>query len=81
MPPALPSGVTDNWYPSVSSPVPSMLLYAFYIKMPSIFFIVLFAGEFGKYQMRQFLLHILAALTAGLHMLTFVTVAAVPSHR
>lgn len=49
--------------------------------MPSIFFIVLFAGEFGKYQMRQFLLHILAALTAGLHMLTFVTVAAVPSHR
>ncbi|KAK3925859.1 Organic cation transporter protein [Frankliniella fusca] len=38
-------------------------------------------GEFGKYQMRQFLLHILAALTAGLHMLTFVTVAAVPEHR
>lgn len=38
-------------------------------------------GEFGTYQMRQFLLHILAALTAGLHMFTFVTVAAVPEHR
>ncbi|XP_059474106.1 organic cation transporter protein [Neocloeon triangulifer] len=38
-------------------------------------------GEFGRYQMRQFLLHILAGGTAGLHMLTLVTVAAVPDHR
>lgn len=36
---------------------------------------------FGRYQLRQFLLHILAAMTAGLHMLTLVTVAAVPDHR
>ncbi|BET00756.1 Sugar (and other) transporter [Nesidiocoris tenuis] len=38
-------------------------------------------GEFGKYQFRQFLLHLLAAFTAGMHMLTLVTVAAVPDHR
>lgn len=38
-------------------------------------------GEFGKYQWQQFLLHILAAMTAGLHMLSVVTTAAVPSHR
>jgi MFS transporter, OCT family, solute carrier family 22 (organic cation transporter), member 16 len=31
--------------------------------------------------MWQFLLHILAGGTAGLHMLTLVTVAAVPDHR
>ncbi|XP_003706502.1 organic cation transporter protein [Megachile rotundata] len=37
-------------------------------------------GEFGKYQCWQFSLHILGALTAGLHMLTLLTVAAVPSH-
>nr|XP_012230838.1 PREDICTED: organic cation transporter protein [Linepithema humile]XP_012230839.1 PREDICTED: organic cation transporter protein [Linepithema humile]XP_012230841.1 PREDICTED: organic cation transporter protein [Linepithema humile]XP_012230842.1 PREDICTED: organic cation transporter protein [Linepithema humile] len=37
-------------------------------------------GEFGKYQARQYCLHILAALTAGLHMLTLLTVAAVPPH-
>jgi len=42
---------------------------------------LLILGEFGKYQMRQFLLHILAGGTAGLHMLTLVTVAAVPDHR
>ncbi|CAB0036674.1 unnamed protein product [Trichogramma brassicae] len=35
-------------------------------------------GEFGKYQLFQFLLHIVGALTAGLHMLTLLTVAAVP---
>ncbi|XP_069696534.1 organic cation transporter protein [Periplaneta americana] len=38
-------------------------------------------GDFGTYQLRQSLLHMLAALTAGLHMLTLVTVAAVPDHR
>ncbi|GLV31837.1 uncharacterized protein CBL_07597 [Carabus blaptoides fortunei] len=38
-------------------------------------------GEFGKYQAFQFTLHILSALTAGMHMLSLVTVAAVPDHR
>lgn len=38
-------------------------------------------GEFGKYQCWQFCLHILGALTAGLHMLTLLTVAAVPPHK
>ncbi|XP_022197844.2 organic cation transporter protein [Nilaparvata lugens] len=38
-------------------------------------------GEFGSYQWRQFLLLILGATTAGLHMLSVVTVAAVPEHR
>ncbi|XP_022122113.2 organic cation transporter protein isoform X1 [Pieris rapae] len=38
-------------------------------------------GDFGKYQAFQFFLHILAAMTAGLHMLSLVTVAAVPEHR
>lgn len=37
-------------------------------------------GEFGKYQARQYCLHILAGLTAGLHMLTLLTVAAVPPY-
>ncbi|XP_017876340.1 organic cation transporter protein [Ceratina calcarata] len=37
-------------------------------------------GEFGKYQCWQFSLHIIGALTAGLHMLTLLTVAAVPPH-
>jgi hypothetical protein len=40
-----------------------------------------FSGEFGRYQGFQFFLHILSALTAGLHMLTLVTIAAVPDHR
>lgn len=40
-----------------------------------------FSGDFGKYQFFQFALHNLAAITAGLHMLTLVTVAAVPDHR
>ena len=43
--------------------------------------IVVVAGDFGLYQLRQSLLHMLTALTAGLHMLTLVTVAAVPDHR
>jgi len=43
--------------------------------------VVVVAGDFGPYQFRQSLLHMLAALTAGLHMLSLVTVAAVPDHR
>uniref|UniRef100_T1HIH3 Uncharacterized protein n=1 Tax=Rhodnius prolixus TaxID=13249 RepID=T1HIH3_RHOPR len=39
------------------------------------------ASEFGRYQLKQFLLLLLAALTAGIHMLSLVTVAAVPPHR
>ncbi|XP_063220174.1 organic cation transporter protein isoform X2 [Bacillus rossius redtenbacheri] len=39
------------------------------------------SGDFGHYQMRQYVLHLLAAMTAGLHMLSLVTVAAVPQHR
>ncbi|OXU17852.1 hypothetical protein TSAR_000893, partial [Trichomalopsis sarcophagae] len=35
-------------------------------------------GEFGKFQAWQFSLHIIGALTAGLHMMTLMTVAAVP---
>ncbi|CAH0399845.1 unnamed protein product [Chilo suppressalis] len=38
-------------------------------------------GDFGRYQCFQFILHILAAMTAGMHMLSLVTVAAVPDHR
>ncbi|XP_068617280.1 organic cation transporter protein isoform X2 [Battus philenor] len=38
-------------------------------------------GDFGRYQCFQFILHILAAMTAGIHMLSLVTVAAVPEHR
>ncbi|EDV92557.1 organic cation transporter protein [Drosophila grimshawi] len=38
-------------------------------------------GEFGKYQFAQFFLQVLSALTAGMHMLSLVTVAAVPEHR
>ncbi|KAI5731925.1 hypothetical protein M8J77_018485 [Diaphorina citri] len=38
-------------------------------------------GEYGKYQRRQFVLHALGALTAGLHMLTLVTIAPTPEHR
>lgn len=40
-----------------------------------------YLGDFGGYQCFQFILHILSALTAGLHMLSLVTVAAVPEHR
>ncbi|TMW50145.1 hypothetical protein DOY81_004770 [Sarcophaga bullata] len=38
-------------------------------------------GEFGRYQAFQFFLQVLSALTAGLHMLSLVTVQAVPEHR
>uniref|UniRef100_A0A8D8LZQ5 Organic cation transporter protein n=2 Tax=Cacopsylla melanoneura TaxID=428564 RepID=A0A8D8LZQ5_9HEMI len=38
-------------------------------------------GEYGKYQRTQFILHSLGALTAGLHMLTLVTIAPTPEHR
>ncbi|XP_012268389.2 organic cation transporter protein [Athalia rosae] len=38
-------------------------------------------GDFGKYQAWQFSLHVISALTAGMHMMTLVTVAAVPDHR
>ncbi|XP_060530914.1 organic cation transporter-like protein isoform X2 [Cylas formicarius] len=38
-------------------------------------------GDFGNYQAWQFTLHILSAVTAGLNMLSLVTVAAVPDHR
>ena len=38
-------------------------------------------GDFGKYQGFQFFLHILSAVTAGLHMLSLVTIAAEPEHR
>lgn len=43
--------------------------------------IVLFPGDFGRYQALQFFLHVLSAVTAGIHMLSLVTVAAVPDHR
>jgi MFS transporter, OCT family, solute carrier family 22 (organic cation transporter), member 16 len=38
-------------------------------------------GDFGRYQGFQFFLHVLSAVTAGLNMLTLVTIAAVPDHR
>lgn len=37
--------------------------------------------HFGRYQAFQFLLHALAAMNAGVHMMSFVTVGAVPEHR
>lgn len=40
-----------------------------------------FSGDFGRYQGFQFFLHILSAVTAGLHMLSLVTIAAEPEHR
>lgn len=40
-----------------------------------------YLGDFGRYQAWQFTLHVLSALTAGLNMLSLVTVAAVPDHR
>lgn len=39
------------------------------------------AGDFGRYQAFQFFLHVLSAVTAGIHMMSLVTVAAVPEHR
>jgi len=38
-------------------------------------------GDFGTYQFRQCFLHLLSALTAGLHMMVLVTVAAVPEYK
>ncbi|XP_055297513.1 organic cation transporter protein [Sitodiplosis mosellana] len=38
-------------------------------------------GEFGRFQGFQFFLHILSAFTAGMHMLSLVTVGATPEHR
>lgn len=38
-------------------------------------------GDFGKYQLFQFILHVLSGVTAGMHMLSLITVAAVPDHR
>ncbi|XP_037949377.1 organic cation transporter protein [Teleopsis dalmanni] len=38
-------------------------------------------GDFGRYQAAQFFLQVLSALTAGLHMLSLVTIAAIPEHR
>lgn len=47
-----------------------------------VFSIFLFhLGDFGRYQGFQFFLHILSGVTAGLHMLSLVTIAAVPDHR
>ncbi|KAK3925857.1 Organic cation transporter protein [Frankliniella fusca] len=40
-----------------------------------------FMGPFGRYQMFQFVLLALASVNAGVHMLSLVTVAAVPEHR
>jgi len=44
-------------------------------------FIHMFLGDFGKYQLRQFLLNLMSAFTAGLHMMALVTVAAVPDYK
>lgn len=38
-------------------------------------------GEFGRYQAWQYTLHAIAGFTAGLHMMTLMTVAAVPNHK
>lgn len=41
----------------------------------------MFLGDFGSYQLRQFLLNLMSAFTAGLHMMALVTVAAVPDYK
>lgn len=41
----------------------------------------LWAGEFGRYQWIQYLLHLLPAFTGGVHMLSQVEVGATPRHR
>lgn len=68
--------------------LPFVTIYAFEIFNSHILFSFLFlfpafihSGEFGRYQGFQFFLHILAACTAGIHMMSLVTVAAVPEHR
>lgn len=52
-----------------------------YIKLYKNFHIILIPGDWGRYQAFQFVLHVLSALLAGIHMLSLVTVAAVPEHR
>ncbi len=39
------------------------------------------SGDWGKYQFRQHVYHILAAFLAGLHMLSLTMVAPTPNHR
>lgn len=41
----------------------------------------MFLGDFGTYQLRQLILHLLSAFTAGLHMMVLSTVAAVPEFK
>lgn len=48
---------------------------------PLYLFCITSAGDFGRYQAFQFFLHLLSALTAGMHMLSLVTVGAIPEHR
>lgn len=50
-------------------------------KSTSIDFFMGKLGDFGSYQLQQFLLHLLSAFTAGLHMMALVTVAAVPDYK
>ncbi|VVC37302.1 Major facilitator superfamily domain,Major facilitator, sugar transporter-like [Cinara cedri] len=50
-------------------------------KSASIDFLMDNLGDFGSYQLRQFLLHLLSAFTAGLHMMVLTTVAAVPDYK
>ncbi|ODN02543.1 Organic cation transporter protein [Orchesella cincta] len=38
-------------------------------------------GEFGKYQLKQHILHLLTAFLAGMHMLSLTFVAPTPQHR
>ncbi|CAG7665288.1 unnamed protein product [Allacma fusca] len=38
-------------------------------------------GDFGRYQLRQHLLHLLSGFLAGVHMLSLTTVAPTPPHR
>lgn len=51
--------------------------------IPNIYYLCvhMFLGDFGSYQLRQFLLHLMSAFTAGLHMMVLVTVAAVPEYK
>lgn len=58
-----------------------LCLFVLRLHLLTILQFFLFLGEFGKYQFAQFFLQLLSALTAGLHMLSLVTVAAVPEHR
>lgn len=44
-------------------------------------YLLFLAGEFGRYQWTQYLLHLLPAFTGGIHMLSQVVVGATPKHR